>query len=92
MSQEKFDALKAFKNGVDDLPFTPTRLVVGTSTPQYTLHTAKQERILFDSTDNVAQLLDTLKSALPELDEGESLSYIDLRFGNKVFYKYTDEE
>jgi len=87
---DTFTTLTHFIDGVSELGFEPTRLTVGTNTPAYTVAFANDSALLIGEIEDVSFLLDTLQSALSELDRGRPLEYIDLRFGNKVFYKYKD--
>jgi hypothetical protein len=58
--------------------------------------TSEGSRIIFNTEQNLATLLDSLESVLesPPFVERDSelLEYVDLRFGNKVFYKFKSEE
>lgn len=50
------------------------------------LWTSKDYKVVFDTTKNVQDQLDTLAKVLPEV-KGKKIEYIDLRLGEKVFYK-----
>jgi len=47
-------------------------------------------KILFNKEQSVETLLDNLDSSLDALEKNKQLDYIDLRFGNKVFYKFVE--
>ncbi len=44
-------------------------------------------KILFNINQDSTRLIDTLDSVLGEISKNKTFEYIDLRFGNKVFYK-----
>jgi len=45
-------------------------------------------KIMFNKDQSVERLLDNLDSALEVISSGKQIDYIDLRFGNKVFYRF----
>ena len=54
------------------------------------VETANGFKLWFDRTKNLSESFKVLKTVLEQeiKDRRQELSYIDLRFGNKVFYKY----
>jgi len=56
----------------------------------YTLVSDSGSKILFNIDQDSAVLVDTLDSVLDEIEKDGALDYIDLRFGNKVFFKASE--
>lgn len=95
---EDFHRLVRFIDGVTMLGFKPTHLVMNTNNSfLYLEHTAgsTSPQIIFKDEDNLEDILDNLSSSMskPEFaneihSKYTTLLYIDLRFKNKVLYKF----
>jgi len=85
-----FNEIDSFVNFVKGLNLDPYKFVeVGN---KYEIYFAKNSKIIFDKNQNIKETINNLQSVLnmeefTDIEEVKKLEYIDLRFGNKVFYK-----
>ncbi len=97
---EDFHLLLQFVDGITSLGFKPTYLVIDESGvgTLYLAHTdvATSPQIIFKSRDDLKVILDNLRVSMakPEFaneinGKYNTLLYIDLRFDNKVVYKFS---
>ncbi len=87
----EFTELDLFARSARDVGVKPVSLAV-LDAPDAELHLEGGSRILFNRTGNLSDVLQNLKSVL-ESDVFRTrgsltLDYVDLRFGNKIFYKF----
>jgi hypothetical protein len=87
----EFEELDLFVRSAHDVGVKPVSLAV-LDAPDAALHLSNGSKILFNRTGNLSDVLQNLKSVL-ESDVFRSqgtlkLDYLDLRFGNKIFYKF----
>jgi len=81
-----FNKLLTFIDVVGSIGFDLVR-ITQQEEGDFTLVASDGNKILFNIDQDSAVLVDTLDSVLDEIEEDQQLEYIDLRFGNKVFYK-----
>lgn len=94
LSETRFDGLKKFIDGVRALGLSTAELVKKDD-DDYELRLTRGGNILFSLGNGTERILSNLESAL-ETDplrtnlaqKTKYLDYIDLRFGNKVFFKF----
>ncbi len=88
--KSKFDNLMAFKNGLEAINLSPVRLIE-LKDRDYKFILKNRGAIFINDKNDLAVSLRNLASAKKSLEDGgkaaNSLEYIDLRFGNKVFFK-----
>lgn len=91
LSEAEFGALRLFLNTTRDLDLVPVSLHK-TFENEFELALEGGARLIFGAEQNLAVVLDNLESALgtETFTEGSlsEVDYIDLRFGNKVYYKF----
>ena len=83
----EFKKLVSLKEAVLALGLKTTHLAVRLD-GDYALALKDSGDILFNSDQEFDALLGNLDSVLGELASTKKLEYVDLRFGNKIFYKY----
>ncbi|MEK7115686.1 MAG: cell division protein FtsQ/DivIB [Patescibacteria group bacterium] len=94
LAQDIFKELDTFINAISDKVFSLSQLIKNED-QDYELYLKDGGKIIFSLEDGAGKSLSNLFSAL-ETDplkanlrnKPKSLEYIDLRFGNKVFYKF----
>lgn len=92
LPSEEFEKILTFKNVLADYDIKPYRFKA-LSGGDYKFVTENSGYILFHKKQDFQKVLENLKSALSVEDLSEvtdrvNLEYIDLRFGNKIFYKF----
>jgi hypothetical protein len=91
LSKERFTNVSEFLKGMERLNLSPRELLL--EGEDVVVSVSEGAEILFNSTDDVYSTLSNLESVLNDqklqLRSGDELnvSRIDLRFGNKVFYR-----
>lgn len=101
ISPENFHVLAGFIDSLTSLGFKPSHVVIGADKigTVYLLHSdqATEPQILFKNTDELHTMLSNLTASMakPEFaneirSKYTSLLYIDLRFNNKVVYKFNE--
>ncbi len=95
MSEQDFFGIRPFIGAFEDLGYAPlslTRMDDG----DFELRMDDGAKIIFSSDTKLSILLDNMESILDSDSFREAkdqpLEYIDLRFGNKVYYKFQEEE
>lgn len=94
MPSAKFKKITLFVNSLKNLGLVAT-LFRAESENDYEIYLENGSRIIFDDRQPFDKTLDNLRSILTEIGLGENLgtnssiklNYVDLRFGDKVFYK-----
>ncbi len=98
-TKERFHELVRFTDGIAKLGFTPSYLTV-TANGVYSLYLKSinnnsSPKIIFKDDNNLAVILDNFSTAMNKKEfaneinsKYDILSYIDLRFKNKVLYKF----
>lgn len=93
---EELNRIISFKDNISDMGFDSKSLVV-LKDGDYELNLTRSGKILFNKKDDFTRLTDNILLAITSLPLSEeikskidSLLYIDVRFGNKVFYKFDD--
>ena len=88
--------IKLFITKINSVLFNVDKVVVDKYTDIHLVNTPKQSEVFFKSKDDTEKLWNTLISAVDTnplknnlQDSHQKLLYIDLRYGNKVFYKFT---
>lgn len=96
---DRFHELVRFTDGVSSLGFKPLYLVMSSDGVDYLYLKSKgsgpDPRIIFKEENEIPVVLDNLSTAMREKEfaneinsKYDTLSYIDLRFKNKVLYKF----
>jgi len=89
-----FQGILFFLQSLRELGINPVELAVGND-DDYELYLENGTQILFAQNGELSLILDNLQTTLlsDELKERSTIGidYIDLRFGNKVYYKFIDE-
>jgi cell division septal protein FtsQ len=84
--------ISAFVDGVRDLGLSPSAISVLNG--EYDLYLADGGRIIFDPdadyNDTLLNLATLIQNNATESGSSSSIDYIDLRYGNKVYYKFKD--
>jgi hypothetical protein len=95
MSEQDFYGIRPFIEAFENLGYTPislTRMDDG----DFELRMIDEAKIIFGNDVRLSVLLDNMESILDSDSFRETprkpLEYIDLRFGNKVYYKFRDED
>lgn len=90
---ERFTEWQAFYNSVTYDDITPVALLFANSNDAE-LYLSNGMKILIPRQQNLQNTHHRLSSLLAgdTIEEDRSVQYIDLRFGNKAFIKYTEEE
>lgn len=90
LSPELFSRLSAFAANLSQAGVTPVALAL-VAEPDAELYFNDGTKILFNRDDDLARVLDNLLSVLASEEFANrlelNLDYVDLRFGNKVYYK-----
>lgn len=92
LTSQKFENLKFFAEGLKELSLSPVSLFVDEK-DVYMAYLSGGGTVIFDENKDFGRLLEDLRlviSGREELRESDfsDLDYIDLRFGNKIFYKF----
>jgi len=83
-----FKKIILLKDGIEEIGL-PTVMFEIKEEGDYVFHTKTGGKIFFNNRQEYGTVLDNLDSALEDiLSLNKKLDYIDLRFGNKVFYKF----
>jgi hypothetical protein len=99
ITRNHFHDLVRFNDGIISLGFTPAYLVISDdgiySLYLKTLGDSLSPKIIFKEDNDLITILDNFKTAMKEKEfaneinsKYDTLSYIDLRFKNKVLYKF----
>jgi len=99
ISSDRFHELVRFMDGVSNLGFKPSYIVVSDdglhSLYLKSIGNNPNPKILFKADNNLLTILDNFSTAMREKEfaneinsKYDTLSYIDLRFKNKVLYKF----
>lgn len=83
----EFKKLVSFREAISALGLKTTHLTTRAD-GDYALALKDSGSILFNSDQEFDALLGNLDSAIGALAKYKELEYIDLRFGNKIFYRY----
>ncbi len=83
----EFKKLVSFREAISSLGLKTTRLIAKAD-GDYALTLKDSGDILFNSDQEFDALLGNLDSAIGALVSIKALEYVDLRFGNKIFYRY----
>lgn len=93
---EELNRIVSFRDSVSDMGFDSKSFAI-LKDGDYELNLARSGKILFNKKDDFTKLVDNILLAVTSLPLSEeikskinSLLYIDVRFGNKVFYKFDD--
>lgn len=93
LSERDFDLYKEFMKNLSMLNITPSFIYIQDNN-QYEIITDTGGRILFVGTSDALVLFENLKSIIEEQGDAmkrkeflNNIDYIDLRYGNKVYYK-----
>lgn len=86
LPSEQFSKLTQFLSSLAEQKIS-IRSAFAMGSGDYAVDTGEGSEIRFSITQDSAHLLDNLQSAAAVLSEKKKPEYIDLRFGNKVFYK-----
>lgn len=100
MDKNRFHELVRFTDGIKNLGFKPVSLIVKSDGTNllYLNHNPGKEapQIIFQRTNNLNKILNNLSTAMKQEVFANTinshyniLQYIDLRFANKVLYKFT---
>ena len=99
LPQDRFHELVRFIDGVTSLGFKPTYIIIS-SDNIYSLYLESKNnisnpKIIFKEDNDLPTILDNLATAMKQSEfaneinnKYDTLSYIDLRFNNKVLYKF----
>lgn len=92
MDVEKFDKFTLFVDTLSEIGYKPISLA-RVDDHDFELYFNDGMKIIFGNDQDFEILLDNLQSVLDsgELVNRENIDYIDLRFGNKVYYKFKNE-
>ncbi len=86
--EKEFDRIIVFKEKTEKLGFKAVALVEKEE-GDYDLFFEDGAKIMFNKKQNLAEVLENLDSSIETIQAStKPLEYIDLRFGNKVFYKF----
>ena len=92
-SSDTFTELSSFVSSVKDLKITPL-YIIAQNQHEFTMYIYGGGRIIFDdnvpltkTADNLQLLLQTA-NLVPQKDGELLVDYIDLRYGNKLYYKF----
>jgi len=95
MGAEDFFGIRPFIEAFEELGYVPVSLT-RVDNKDFELRMDDGAIILFGSEAKLSVLLDNMESILDSdsfrESEGVKVEYIDLRFGNKIYYKFIDEE
>lgn len=101
IDKERFHALTRFKEGIEYLGFKPIYLVIEED-GAHTMYLNRDKsttipKIIFRKDDDLVTILDNLNTAMSKKEfaneinsKYSTLLYIDLRFNNKVVYKFQE--
>jgi cell division septal protein FtsQ len=85
--EKKFDEIDSFVKLIEGSNLNPTKLV-SEDNKKYELYFNESSKIIFNDEQNIRELMDNFQAVLNIEDFYiNNIEYIDLRFGNKVFYK-----
>ena len=88
LNQNEFQNILEFKNSIETLNFQAEKIFVKDG-GVYEIYLDRSWRVIFDLRRDTEDLFENLKILLEEIENNEkNLEYIDLRFDNKVFYKF----
>jgi len=89
---DEFHRITFFLDFLSPLGLTPTGL--GADADEYQIQLKNGGRLIINSTDDLSIILKNLETIFRSdnlkkmLAHGGIIDYIDLRYGNKVFYKF----
>ena len=95
LNSEEFQKLIPFVNTLKEIGIATRSLLATTN--EYYLELPGEGRIIINKEDNLKTVAENIESFLKDQDITkttnflENVSYIDMRFGNKVFYKLKNE-
>ena len=95
LNSEEFQKLMPFVNTLKEIGIATRSLLATTN--EYYLELPGEGRIIINKEDNLKTVAENIESFLKDQDITktpnflENVSYIDMRFGNKVFYKLKNE-
>ncbi len=88
LDKQDFKKVNLLRGGIDELGLNLISFKIGEE-GDYTFYIKGGGKIFFNKNQDYATVLDNLDSALSGiLSLNKKINYIDLRFGNKVFYKF----
>lgn len=87
---EKFKEIDSFVKFIKGLNLEPYKFVADKE--KYEIYFGENSKIIFYETQKTKEVMDNLQAILNmeefvNIDDFKKLEYLDLRFGNKVFYK-----
>lgn len=89
LEKKEFDKIIILKESLNAIGMKAVKFeVLGEDTYQFAIEDGT--KIILKKDDNVETVLDNLDSVLEFLSDRKKIDYIDLRFGNKVFYKLAE--
>jgi len=90
LEENNFKKTILLKDGIEDIGITVIMFEIGKDN-DYVFHIKNGGKIFFNKNQEYGTVLDNLDSALEGiLSLDKKIEYIDLRFGNKVFYKFVE--
>ena len=94
LPEKKFQEISFFLQSLQESDIQAVELAIGDER-DYELYLENGTQVLFSQDEELSMVLDNLQSTLLSdtfKEHGEvRIDYIDLRFGNKVYYKFKDE-
>lgn len=94
MKETDFTGFNLFLEAFESLPFVPVSFTKIDDT-DFSVRTNQGTQIIFGSDMSLSTILDNIESILESealLNNEHVLEYIDLRFGNRAYYKFVGEE
>ena len=86
LNKNEFNKLVTLKQIIDGIGLSPTG-INGMDDGDFAFMLDGGGKILFNIKQDSTRLVDTLDSVLGDIKKDKKFEYIDLRFGDKVFYK-----
>ena len=94
MDEGSFNGMRLFIDSFEDIDLTPIALIVRNVDRDSELILEDGGKIIFGREDKLSVVFDNLKSIIEsdafESDKDKKLDYIELRFGNKAYYKIVE--
>jgi len=85
--EEKFKEIDSFVQLIKGLNLSPEK-IVSEDNKKYEIYFNNGSKVIFTNEQNTRELMDNFQAILNLEDfDIKSVEYVDLRFGNKVFYK-----
>lgn len=89
--ERQFGKVNLFIRLLKDININGHKLIVKENN-DYELFFNNDSKLIFDGSQNLDEIFENLQAVLIELNDlqGKDFEYIDLRFGNKVLYKFRE--